>query len=471
MKTMRPLFGMRMHFNAVVRLSCRRTRCTSTAVPPTTHILKHGPIKLTIDKGGLFWNKFATFSIAVGTPLALGAVAVYLVHANSSEQGPEINLIPACAADFQDEFKNTVKHQASYTKLKTLIEDDKFMDCVVVCGPQNAGKSWTTKHVLSEILKERANGTKKDVKVVWVKAKEVHSMGHLINAFESGIGATWPQLSAIQVLLASILHNSDFSRGIQPPTDCKQRLLSVLKAFNKKVKADKQSKYIVLLDDFESQSGHRSNGEVSEAMRLILSELTTMALNGHVQPIVVSSDGHVDAYFSNSRRMHIRHVMVEWLTESEAIGYVTKECSCVTEDQAEKIVKDIGRLAYHLRKVCTEINANGEFSDRLLEKTVDEIRFSLAGYAELCLNDRDSENFGWIQEVYEMLLSRDEICFTIREYRKLSREHRTAVDDLIQIGLLFKDQITGAIKLSSVHSLTALADVFSTTDVTLETMV
>eukprot|EP00041_Stephanoeca_diplocostata_P004401 m.44471 g.44471 ORF g.44471 m.44471 type:complete len:310 (-) comp15096_c0_seq2:158-1087(-) len=290
-------------------------------------------------------------------------------------------------------------------------------------------------------------------KVLWVKAQEVNCVGHLISACESGIGATWPQLSAIQVLLASILHNSDFSRGIQPPTDCKQRLLSVLKAFNKKVKADKQSKYIVLLDDFESQSGHRSNGEVSEAMRLILSELTTMALNGHVQPIVVSSDGHVDAYFSNSRRMHIRHVMVEWLTESEAIGYVTKECSCVTEDQAEKIVKDIGRLAYHLRKVCTEINANGIFSDHILEKTVEEIRYLLAGYAEVCLNDWNSEKFGRIQDVYENFKGKDEICITFREYRELSHTHCAAVED----------QHTGAIKVSPVHALAALADAYSNT--------
>lgn len=104
-------------------------------------------------------------------------------------------------------------------------------------------------------------------------------------------------------------------------------------------------------------------------MHLILSELTHMASNSHVQPIVVSNDGHVDAYFSNSRRMHIRHVMVEWLSKSEAIDYVRKECSFVTEDQARKIVEDIGRLAYHLRKVCIEINANGKFSDQILEHT------------------------------------------------------------------------------------------------------
>lgn len=237
------LFGMRKHSYDVVRLWCR-TRCTSTAIPTTTHVLEHGPIKIAIDQGRptFLRNMFAAFSIAIGTPFALGACAVYLVHKHSSQQGPEINLMLACATDFEDEFKNTVKHQASYTKLKTLIEDDKFMDCIVVCGPQNGGKSWTTKHVLSEVLKERANGTKKHIKVLWIKAQEVHSVGHLIEAFESGIGATWPQLSAVEVLLSSILHNSNFSRLKQTPTNCKERLLSVLDVFNKKVIADQKIK-------------------------------------------------------------------------------------------------------------------------------------------------------------------------------------------------------------------------------------
>lgn len=462
---MRPLFGMRAHLRDAIRSWCQ-TRCMrSTAVlPPSKHVLEHGPINLIIDRGdqpSMRSKSIAAFAVAVGTPLALGVMAVGLVWWNSSKSGPEINLKLVSEAVFLPYFQNTVKHQASYMTLKKLIEHDKFMDCVIVCGPQNAGKSWTTKHVLSDILNECDKAEKQKIKVIWVKAQDVHSMGHLISAFEDGIGATWPELSPTEVLLASILHHSGFSQGKKPPTDCKQRLLSVLHAFKKKVIEDKQSKYIVLLDDFEDQSGRPLDGDVSDAMRLILHELTNMASNGHVQPIVVSSDDHVDTYFSNSRRMHIRYVMVEWLREEEALQYVKLECPSVNEDEAKKIVEVTGKLAYHLRIVCTEINSNGKYSGEIVQDAVERICLSLAEYTDRCLKDYDREKVGWIQKVYEKYKSKGDISISIREYRNLSREYRIALDSLIQIGLLFKDHNTGAVKPSSIHSLTALADVFS----------
>ncbi|EGD76991.1 hypothetical protein PTSG_12572 [Salpingoeca rosetta] len=244
-------------------------------------------------------------------------------------------------------------HKPVVDELKRKLDDPKFMKAIVVRGPKNAGKSWTTRFALDACDPDKLH-------VVWVKANNITSVSELADDLENAMGIKWHDSDARSLLIEKLFPPETTSATLTTrPLNDEHRLRRVLDILQEQARMCKaeSKKCIVLLDDFETAETAEDTRSLNKAFRTVANTLAGYAKNNILQPVIVSSDPNISRYFPHR---HDGEVVVGWLSKADVRKYVEAFCGG-NRDQEEiddittAVINNAGRLVYHVREACDAI--------------------------------------------------------------------------------------------------------------------
>lgn len=352
-------------------------------------------------------------------------------------------------------------------QLCRLINSDTHFNTVVVTGAQNAGKSAAVRRALLQSSSNNSapngNEAKKTprVHVMWIQANDLHSTEHLASVIEKGIGATWDSPSLGKLVLHALIPGLPHQE-VSKPADPNERINVMLQGLEATVKTKTKpgDKYVVLVDDFETAVCDESQDpKLKTAMDRVISELTRMGKNSIVQPVIVSSDGHVADYINRKDRAHRKFVTVPWLTKKEAEEYVIKFAQnanskiSINEKQAAEIVQCTGRLPYHLRAVCDAVVDDGCYFKETVKTAVKELQiaqFTAIESAAEHLNDQEREEFKAALNYWKALVDKQEENERQVKLPLTGEQCPPNVRAVIRCGALYKDHKSNEIQEASI---------------------
>lgn len=358
---------------------------------------------------------------------------------------------------------DVVVHKEAIDSILRELEESDTSNTIIVRGPRNSGKTWTTLRALS-MFDEKFPGR---LRVVWIKAGGIGTVAKLADDVDAALGLSWDKGGTSIAVLEGFAPKMAESRMQNSPRTDEQRLeksLDLLKRrvrrkCNKETGRDSPTKWVVLLDDFEAQ--RPCDPALNAAFRTVAMTLTRHAKDCTLQPIVVSSDPRIMDYFKQIQ--HTESIMVEWLDGKELKDYVSgflRDTKHDPDEIAKKVAATVGTLAFHVRKACKAIKA---VEPAKVQNRLDDLRGQFVTDDFDILNDavKLERNEGSLLELLEMwqpwagAASNTQITLSADEQDALSLSQDRALAVILDAGLAYKDS-AGCVKATSLPATLAM---------------
>lgn len=400
-----------------------------------------------------------------------------------------------------DDTTNERVHQDQINSIHDAL-GSKMKNIILVTGPRNAGKTWTTQFALTDFTnddedKERKDneGGEEDKKskrskerkkphVLWVKGNGISSVTQLCIVIEEAIGFKWDEPNPRDDLFRMIFPNSAHHFIRAPPKDNHERLRKVLRKlgdYAENRRASNDEPLVLLLDDFESRpSIDQADVDLCRAFDMVTTQLSYWAQDGKLRSIVVSSDPNIKRFFGKD---HIHEVHVGWLNKQDIETYVrgcfqkaaqdNSDEKTQINDIAEFIYDNTGRLMADVRgavfkfkqeqaktptaaKEKSEQALNNDSIDKaksrigkemgkIINKHLDDLEYVIHARHYPGLRALFSKWKPWQSPTRNQT---SDVPLSVKERIKLDGDARRGLDALIEAGAVFKDDY-GTIHTSS----------------------
>ena len=303
-------------------------------------------------------------SMAAGAIIAAVAIDAWVEH-TVHPRGPAI--APASHALIEvAEHPSKVAIDATHSSARQALEaalDDPPRGTIIVRGPRNAGKSWATRSLLEKFrAKDEAATT-----VTWIKCNALAAPDELVYRLEQALTVNWEREESVYAMARQILAHA--SNPSTAPTavanSTEARLYAIFHAMERFAAkaASNNHKWVVLLDGFERASlrtDGKKDPELTRLMRVVIERLSNLAKDGVAQPIVVSSESHVDEFFDRRALELSMAVYIDHVEPDEANAYVHQFVANtlgiqLTDVQVDRVVDEVGLLIDHVKRACERI--------------------------------------------------------------------------------------------------------------------